>query len=158
LSSGIECLGNSNVTIQTSSLGSLSVMGGNSSPGIGSAEGSSCRSLSISNGSIEAEGGTGIGTGMTSSYPVWLGNLLIRGGHVKGTGRLYGAGIGTGFGEGVASSIGNIPESCSRILFRHWKSRCLHREWDFNDWKSHDCERQYHCEQFILWFRYWNWQ
>jgi hypothetical protein len=93
--SGIQC-SESNATFQAIGEGSLRSNGG-SSPGIGPPSPGVCFSLLFVNGTIEAEGSTGIGAGNSPpSGETVLKNLTVLGGSITAHGTGHGAGIGSG--------------------------------------------------------------
>jgi hypothetical protein len=61
--SGLGWVGESNVTVEASSVGWPSVSGGSQSAGLGAAANASCGLVRIVNGSVEAVRGTGLGSG-----------------------------------------------------------------------------------------------
>ena len=92
---GIQ-VGGSGTTLTIKGDGSLTASGGEYCAGIGGIKKSNCGNITISGGTITANGGNqapGIGSGYTNSV---CGNIVISGGTVNATGGYGAAGIGSG--------------------------------------------------------------
>jgi hypothetical protein len=107
---GVECDSGSNVTLQSVSGGSFLVRGGTNAPGIGPAGGKRCLSIEISNCSVDATGGTGIGAGRSmGGGQTDVANVTFRDCEVRANSSSHGSGIGSGYAYASAtSSVGNI--------------------------------------------------
>jgi hypothetical protein len=106
---GVECDVESNVTLGAMSGGSFVVVGGADSVGIGPKSGGTCSSIEVSNGSVVATGGTGIGSPWTSVLHSDVANITFRDCELYAEGMSDGCGIGSGCAssQGI-SSVGNI--------------------------------------------------
>jgi hypothetical protein len=86
---GIECSSDPNITIQAAGAGSLIVMGGEKSAGIGTSANRTCRWVTILNGSVDSHGGTGIGNGWGEyGSDSKLEGLSIHDRSIQATGRM----------------------------------------------------------------------
>jgi hypothetical protein len=98
--SAIDCSDFSNVSLYSSQIGFLTVLGGSAAPGIGPSVNHKCNRILISGGSLTVKGGIGIGVGDSSS----IGNLTIANATVSATG-LRGAGVGS---TGIQSRVDSV--------------------------------------------------
>jgi hypothetical protein len=101
----IDCSFSSNLAIPSIDAGKLTAIGGTSSAGIGPGTVSSCRSISILNGSIEAAGGTRIGIELANSFNSRLATLLIQHAVVLAKGKSTGIGTGSTWNELVIQNL-----------------------------------------------------
>ena len=103
---GIQ-VGPNNTTLTINGTGSLTANGGYGSAGIGSGFNGICGNITISGGTVTANGGdTGIGSGDNGK----CGNITISGGTVIARG-----GLGAGIGSGGNGTCGNITISGGTI-------------------------------------------
>jgi hypothetical protein len=108
LHAGLECSGFSNISLGATSDGSLLVMGGSLSAGIGTAALGSCNAIQIVNGSYTISGDTAIGSGFASSSGNSVIDLIEILNATVNAQSYDGAGIGSGYSNGGTSTVGFI--------------------------------------------------
>jgi hypothetical protein len=97
-SAAFECL-DSNLTVSSTSAGSLVGDGGESGPGIGLGVSGMCNSVLFVNASISASGTTGVGTGAApSGDSICIQKLIVEDSNLSLNGLSSGPGMGSGSG------------------------------------------------------------